>query len=41
LRWRDDQHVRAGLTNFVEMFSHLAEVRQAGDSVQVTKENEQ
>jgi hypothetical protein len=37
----DDQHLRTGLSNFVEMLPHLTEVRQTRDSVQVAEEHQQ
>lgn len=40
-RLRDDQHVGAGLSDIVETFPHLAEMRQAGDSVEMAEEHEQ
>jgi hypothetical protein len=37
---RDDQYLRSCISNLVETFSHLTEVRQTGDSVQVAEEYE-
>ena len=38
---RYDQHVRPGPSDLPQAFPHLHEVRQAGDSAQVAKEDEQ
>ena len=37
----DDQYVHPGRPDLVETFSHLHEVRQAGDSAQMAEEDEQ